>query len=84
MSEFRCYKNKQKNTTGGGGNGDDSEEKNDPWRFETYERHVKIKHPLANGQLKSGQCGLYCCYDTHTDKNGHVNQQTTFYMLYSN
>jgi len=84
MSEFRCYKNKQKNTTGGGVNGDDSEEKNDPWRFETYERHVKIKHPLANGQLKSEQCGLYCCYDTHTDKNGHVNQQTTFYMLYSN
>lgn len=91
MSEFRCYKNKQKNTTGGiksngngDGDGDDSEEKNDAWRFETYERHVKIKHPLANGQLKSGQCGLYCCYDTHTDKNGHVNQQTTFYMLYSN
>ena len=97
MVEFRCYKNKNKNknkpnnatqdiVSAGNLNDtcDNSEEKNDAWRFKTYEDHVKIKQPLINGELKSRQCGLYCCFDTYTDKNGYVNQQTTLYMLYSN
>ena len=79
LTEFRCYKkgeNKQDEEVGN--------ESNDSWRFKTYHAHVEQKMPFVNGQLQSGQCGLYCSMDIHIhSENGHKHFPHTLYILYS-
>ena len=80
LTEFRCYTKSDDE--------EDKEEKktskNDNWRFKSYHDHVDQKQPFDNGELTTGQCGLYCSTHIHThSKNGHRHSPMVMYMLFS-
>jgi hypothetical protein len=79
LTEFRCYTKSD----------DDSEDesktaKNDNWRFKSYHDHIDQRQPFENGELTTGQCGLYCSTHIHVhSKNGHRHYPMVMYMLFS-
>ena len=81
LKEFRCF-SKSKDEED-----EDVEKrnsKNDTWRFKSYHDHVDQKQPFDNGELTTGQCGLYCSTHIHIhSKNGHRQSPMIMYMLFS-
>jgi hypothetical protein len=80
LTEFRCYTKPNEE--------DEDEEKriakNDNWRFKSYHDHIDQKQPFDNGELTTGQCGLYCSTHIHNhSKNGHRHSPMVIYMLFS-
>lgn len=80
LTEFRCYTKPSEE--------DEDEEKrvakNDNWRFKSYHDHIDQKQPFDNGELTTGQCGLYCSTHIHNhSKNGHRHYPMVIYMLFS-
>jgi hypothetical protein len=81
LTEFRCFSKSEHEED------QDIEKqntKNDNWRFKSYHDHVDQKQPFDNGELTTGQCGLYCSTHIHThSKNGHRHSPMVMYMLFS-
>jgi hypothetical protein len=81
LTEFRCFSKSEDEE-------DEDVEKpnttNDNWRFKSYHDHVDQRQPYDNGELTTGQCGLYSSTHIHINsKNGHRHYPRDIYMLFS-
>ena len=80
LTEFRCFSKSEEEDE----DVKKQNAKNDAWRFKSYHDHVDQRQPLDNGELTTGQCGLYCSSHIHINsKNGHRHSPMVMYMLFS-
>jgi hypothetical protein len=70
LKEFRCYKD--------GYNPDN-------YRFKGYYDKWFLGQKYNNGELKSGECGIYSCLKKHksTINGEHINNPNTFYLSFA-